>query len=213
MTLAAAAFLLAGPDVGREEARREAARELLRPVYQHESVLDRMWRTFTQFLGDLLDAGGGTAGGVLSLVLIVVVLVALAALLLWALRRMSRDRGAGAGGVFERGELTAAEHRAAAGRLAAEGDWSGAIRERLRAVARDLEERAIVTPLPGRTAMELADVAGRALPDHAADLRAVARVFDDVTYGEVPGTREAYETMAGLDERLRAARVSLDAGA
>ncbi|MEZ0074983.1 DUF4129 domain-containing protein [Planotetraspora sp. GP83] len=197
-------------DIGRDEAQREVSGELLKPGYQQESLIDRLWRGFTQLLGDLMDAGSGVTGGVVSLIVIVVILAVLAALLLWALRRMSRGRRAGEAVVFDGRERTAAEHRAEAGRLAAEGDWTRAIQERLRAIARDLEERAIVSPLPGRTALELAEAAGRALPSHAAGLLSAARIFDDVTYGEAPGTREAYMTLTGLDERLQAARVALE---
>lgn len=194
-------------DIGREQARAEAERELLRPGYQQEPPVDRLWRKVTEFLGDLLDGVGTSTGGVISLVVITALLAVLTALLVWALRRMSRagrTRGMGE----PRPERTATEHRAAAQRHAAEGNWREAIQERLRAIARDLEERAIVSPLPGRTAMELAETAGRALPSHAAALREAARVFDDVTYGAAPGSRDAYLMLTGLDERLRTAGVT-----
>ncbi|MEW9527152.1 DUF4129 domain-containing protein [Microbispora sp. NPDC049125] len=208
-----AAFLAEPPvDLGRDEAQREAARELSRAGYQHESLVDRLWNGFTQWLGDLLDAGADSVSGAASLAGIAVILVVLAALLVWALRRMSRGHAA-TGAVFGQGERTAAEHRAAAERLAAEGNWTAAVQERLRAIARDLEERAIVSPLPGRTATELAEAAGRPLPSHAAELRTAARVFDDVTYGETPGTRDHYLSLTALDERLRQARVTLESPA
>lgn len=197
-------------EVGRDQARREAERELHRPEYQQESLIDWLWRRLTDFLGDLLDSGTGSAGGVISLVVIGVILAVLAALLLWALRRMSRA-GGDAGGVFDLPELSAAEHRSAAQRHAADGNWRAAIQERLRAIARDLEERAIVSPLPGRTATELAETAGAALPSHAVALRQAARVFDDVTYGQSPGTRKAYLQLTDLDDDLRKARVALGA--
>ncbi|MEU8274153.1 DUF4129 domain-containing protein [Microbispora bryophytorum] len=207
MTTVRAAALLASPlDVGRDQAAREAARELSRAGYQHEPLFDRLQREISQFLGDLMSGGGTGGGGVRSIVVIAVVLAVLAVLLLWALRRFSGGRRTDSGAVFGQRERTAAEHRAEAERLAAEGGWAGAIQERLRAIARDLEERAIVTPMPGRTAVELAEVAGQALPLHAEDLRAAARLFDDVTYGGAGGTREGYLTLTALDERLRSAR-------
>ncbi|MEV0967417.1 DUF4129 domain-containing protein [Microtetraspora glauca] len=201
-------------DIGREEARREAAEELLRSGYHQEPLVDRLWRHFTQLLGDLLDSTtGGPGSGLWALFLIVAIIVLLAALLVWSLRRMSRGRRAEDEAIFDGRERTAAEHRTEAERLAAAGSWAEAIRERLRAIARDLEERAIVSPMPGRTAAELAADAGRALPDHAAELGAAARLFDDVTYGEAPGTAEGYASLAELDRRLAAARVSLRADA
>ncbi|WP_433420460.1 DUF4129 domain-containing protein [Microtetraspora malaysiensis] len=201
-------------DLGRDEAGQEAAKELLRSGYQQESLVDRLWRHLTQLLGDLFDsAPGGRAGGVVALIVIVVALVLLAALLVWSLRRVSRSRRAVEEGLLGGAVRTAAEHRAEAERLAAAGSWAEAIRERLRAIARDLEERAVLSPMPGRTAAELAADAGRVLPAHAAALTAAARLFDDVTYGEAPGSREGYAGVAELDGRLAAARVSLGADA
>ncbi|MEV4219979.1 DUF4129 domain-containing protein [Nonomuraea sp. NPDC049725] len=194
--------------VGREEAAGEAARELLDPQYADEPLLDRLYRYFMQFVGDLMDAaaGGGSAGGVIAAVLIGLILVAVAALVAYHLRRTSRRNAQAPGALFGERALTAAEHRTAAERLAAEGEWTAAIQERLRAIARDLEERALVDGMPGRTADELAAEAGRAMPAFAGELAAAARSFDDVTYGGVPGVRETYDTMTSLDERLRAAR-------
>ncbi|GAA4570680.1 DUF4129 domain-containing protein [Planotetraspora kaengkrachanensis] len=206
------ALLGAPVDIGRDQAQQEAARELLKPGYQQEGFFDRIYRIVSQFLGDLVSIGGGGAGSVVSLVVIVVILAILVALLFWAMRRMSRGRRTAAA-VFGGQERTAEQHRAEAERLASEGDWTGAVQERLRAIARGLEERAIVSPLPGRTALELAESAGRSLPAHASDLRTAARVFDDVTYGEVAGTPEAYAVLKDLDEKLAAARVVLEVSA
>ncbi|MER7501293.1 DUF4129 domain-containing protein [Nonomuraea pusilla] len=194
--------------IGRDDAARRAAEELLKPGYEKESLLDRLYRYVTQFLGDLLDGatGGGTTGGVIAAVVITLIILGVLVLVGRQLRKASRAAAPAAGGLFGERALTAAEHRAAAERLAAEGRWSEAIRERLRAIARDLEERALVDGMPGRTADELAAEAGTALPGFAAELAAAARSFDDVTYGGVEGTQEAYLSMSDLDERLRQAR-------
>ncbi len=194
--------------IGREDAADRAARELLDPQYADEALLDRLYRYFNQFLGDLMDgvAGGGTTGGIIAAVLIVLILLAVAALVGWQLRRAGRRRAMAAGALFDERATTAAEHRQRAERLASEGHWTEAVQERLRAIARDLEERALVDGMPGRTADELATEAGTALPGFAAELTAAARSFDEVTYGGVAGTSAAYTTMTDLDERLRLAR-------
>jgi hypothetical protein len=194
--------------IGREEAARRAADELLKPGYEKEALLDQAYRRFRQFVGDLMDAatGSGTTGGIISAIVIVLIISGVIALVVWQLRKTSSRNAAAADGLFGERTMTAAEHRQAAERLAAEGDWTEAIQERLRAIARDLEERALVDGMPGRTADELAAEAGQALPGFADELTAAARSFDDVTYGAVPGTREAYDAMSGLDERLRQAR-------
>ncbi|UBU14728.1 DUF4129 domain-containing protein [Nonomuraea gerenzanensis] len=194
--------------IDRGEAASKAAEELLKPEYAKEALFDRIYRYVSQFLGDLLDAtgDGGSAGGVIAAIVITLILLGLVALIAWRLRKSARRHALAPGALFGARTLTAAEHRQAAERLAMEGRWSEAVQERLRAIARDLEERALVDGMPGRTADELAAEAALSLPAFAQELAAAARSFDDVTYGGVPGTREAYETMTSLDERLREAR-------
>jgi hypothetical protein len=115
---------------------------------------------------------------------------------------MRTNRGGGKA-LFGEHQLSAAEHRATAEQYAAAGNWSAAIRHRLRAVARQLEENDILDPVPGRTATELARDAGRVIPNLAAELRRAADAFNDVTYGERPGTESAYRMIAELDDHLR----------
>ncbi|SEG66554.1 protein of unknown function [Nonomuraea solani] len=194
--------------IGRDEAARQAAGELLKPEYAKESLLDQIYRRVMQFLGDLLDAaaGGGSTGGIIASVLITLILLGVIILVAWRLRKTARKRGLAAGGLFGERAMSAAEHRQAAERLATEGNWTEAVQERLRAIARDLEERALVDGMPGRTAHELATEAAVSLPAFTGELAAAARSFDDVTYGGVPGTRESYESMTSLDDRLGQAR-------
>ncbi|MFC6087303.1 DUF4129 domain-containing protein [Sphaerisporangium aureirubrum] len=200
-------------DIGRDEARRRAVEELIRPEYQQESLLERAIRLIREFFDRLMDsAPGGVPGGVLALIIVIVVVGALIALIAWQGRKATRGRRAAAEALLGPVERTAAEHRAEAERLAAESRWAEAIRERLRAIARDLEHRAVVTPQPGRTADELAEVAGRELPAYAARLASAARLFDEVTYGAADGSEDGYRAMAGLDDDLRTARPALAAG-
>jgi hypothetical protein len=119
-----------------------------------------------------------------------------------ARRTMHTNRGGGSS-LFGEHELSATEHRATAEQYAAAGNWSAAIRHRLRAVARQLEESGVLDPVPGRTATELARDAGRVIPNLAAELRRAAEAFNDVTYGERPGTEAAYRMIADLDDHLR----------
>jgi len=194
--------------IGREEAANRAARELLDPQYADEPLLDRLSRLAQQFIGDLMDmvADGGTTGGVIAAVIIVLILAGVAALVAWRLRRTSRGNAATTDALFDERVMSAEEHRRAAEAMAGADRWTEAIQERLRAIARDLEERALVDGMPGRTAGELAAEAGAAMPGFAPELAAAARSFDDVTYGGIPGTRESYHAMTDLDARLRQAR-------
>ncbi|WP_308169897.1 DUF4129 domain-containing protein [Acrocarpospora catenulata] len=192
-------------EIGREAARDAAIRELADSIYPKESWLDRLSDRFWSWLNDLINSAAGLDGGWLALAVLGLILLALALLLLRAARKATRAAGE-AGALYGERRASAAEHRAAAERHAAAGEWAPAIRERLRAIARDLEDRAVVEPLPGRTAAEFGAEAGAALPEFGGALAAAARLFDDVTYGDLPGTADGYATLAALDERLRTAR-------
>ncbi len=85
------------------------------------------------------------------------------------------------------------------GRLAEAGEYGEAIMEGVRAIAAELDERAILPPRVGRTAHELAAEAGGELPALAADLSAVTRLFDDVRYGDRPGTQAGYDLVGRVD--------------
>ncbi|GAA1592712.1 DUF4129 domain-containing protein [Actinomadura kijaniata] len=203
--------------IGRDEARELARRELEKPIYHRDrpSWLERAWDRFADWLRELFQRTAdpnahGNGAGWISWVVIILVLVAAVALVAWVMRdrrnvRSDRDP------LLEDTPSTARDHRAEADRLAAAGSWPEAIRERLRALARDLEERAVLAPRPGRTADELAAEAGAALPELAEELRAGVRIFDDVWYGDRPGSAEAYAQVKTLDERVTAARPKVTA--
>jgi hypothetical protein len=192
----------------RELARRLAESELARPEYQRDrpGLLERAATWLLDRLGELLDrAGDVSPGGWPGLLATLVVLVLVAV----AIRLRTGPLAASGGGdrvVVVGGSHSAARHRAVADALAAQQAWAAAVRERLRAVVRDLEERGLLDPRPGRTADEVAREAGAILPVCAADLREAARLFDDVWYGARPATAEHDRFLRGLDERVRAAR-------
>jgi len=75
-----------------------------------------------------------------------------------------------------------------ADQLAAAGRYKEAVRERLRAILRDLIERGILPPSPGWTVMELAVAAGQVRPALAPPVSGAARVFSEIWYGLRPST-------------------------
>lgn len=203
---------MGGEPIGRDEARELARRELDKGIYHRDepSWLERAWRNLSEWLQELVEDASnpptpGTGGGWASLVVVVLVLAVAVALVGYLMRGRSNVRSAREA-LLEEQPSTPGDHRDAAERHAAAGQWAQAIRERLRAIARDLEERAIVAPRPGRTADELAAEAGAALPEHAEHLRAGVRIFDDIWYGNRPGTPEGYAALVALDDGLRAAK-------
>ncbi|WP_328361995.1 DUF4129 domain-containing protein [Mycobacterium sp. NBC_00419] len=190
-------------DIDRETAHEAAQRELAKPIYPRASLTDRISEWLDDLINRLILKGGSIPGGWFTIaVLAILVVVAFVVAVRIARRTMRTNRGTGAG-LFGAHELSAAEHRSTAEGYAAQGNWAAAIRHRLRAVARQLEESGTLNPVAGRTATELAQDAGELLPGFATDLRRAATTFNDVTYGEQPGTEPNYRMIAGLDDALR----------
>lgn len=197
--------------VPRDPAREAARRELAKRMYHENdpSLFQRALNTFWEWLGRLLaKAASTTPGGSLGLLVVVLCVIAVLVALWWRLGTPRRSPVAAAP-LFDERLRTAAEHRAAAEAHAAQGHWNQAAQERMRAVVRALEERALLDVRPGRTADEAANQAGRALPAHAAGLRAAARHFDDITYGGRTADQQTYQRLARLDSDLERARPTL----
>lgn len=212
-------LLLRGDDeppvtVPRDPAREAARRELSKGMY-HEN--DPSWfqqalDTFWEWVGELFGAASTAApGGTLGLVVVIAAVIAVLGALWWRLGT-PRRQPTSAPALFDDRPRSAAEHRAAAEAHAAQGHWNQAVQERMRAVVRALEERALLDLRPGRTADEAAAEAGRALPAHTARLRTAARAFDDVAYGGRAATEQSYRRLAELDRDLERAKPQLAAG-
>jgi Domain of unknown function (DUF4129) len=200
-------------DIDRDAAHEAAQHELAKPIYPKASLIDRLKDWIGELLTKLIVNASSVPGGWFTIsVLLILLAIAVVVAVRIARRTMRTNRGGGHA-LFGDHELSAAEHRATAEQYAAVGNWSAAIRHRLRAVARQLEESGVLDPVPGRTATELARDAGRALPHLAAELSRAAEAFNDVTYGERPGTESAYQMIADLDDHLRSRTSTSETGA
>ena len=195
-------------ELARDEAARLAREELAKQVYRDAGpgLVQRVVGWLIERAGTLFDevAGvspGGYAGIAVVLLIVVAAVVAVRPKVGPLGRREAREEA-----LFSGRARSAAEHRAAADAHAAAGEWADAVRERLRAVVRSLEERAVLDERPGRTADEAAAEAGVALPAVAAELRRAARLFDDVWYGGRPAGPESDAALRAVDEQVRAAR-------
>ncbi|GCE02020.1 DUF4129 domain-containing protein [Embleya hyalina] len=196
-------------DIPRDDARDAARDELSRVEYHRDdpNPVRRILDWLFDRLGDLVSrAGDNTPGGYTGLAVIVLLLVAALVLLRLRLGPLGAARRAESPLYGEQGPMPAARHRAAADAHAAAGRWDEAVRERFRAIVRDLEERAVLDVRPGRTADEAAVEGGRGLPEVAADLRAAAAIFDDVHYGGRTADRALDDRLRDLDARCAAAR-------
>ena len=193
--------------IGRDEAQRLARLELAKPEYTRDdqSVVQRVIAWVLERIHDLLDRVGSTSPlawfGVLGLVALVLLVVI-------AVRRRTGGLGRGVSetSLFGDDTRSASQYRAEAERFAAAGALAEAVRARLRAVVRDLEERDLVDARPGRTADEIARDAGVALPSVAGELRDGARAFDDVWYGGRHADAATYQQLVDLDAHVAAAR-------
>ncbi|MEU1476060.1 DUF4129 domain-containing protein [Streptomyces sp. NPDC001668] len=190
--------------IPRDPAREAARRELSKRMYHENdpSWFQRALDAFWDWVGKLFDtASSATPGGPLGLVVVIAVVVLVVGALWWRLGTPRREPASSAA-LFDDRPRSAADHRAAAEAHAAQGHWNQAVQERMRAIVRSLEERALLDIRPGRTADEAAAEAGRALPSHTDRLRSAARNFDDVTYGGRAATEPSYHRIAELDRDL-----------
>jgi hypothetical protein len=201
-------ILAAGPlQPDRDLARSWANQELAKREYQAAKpslparLVSWIGRQFDQLN---LGTGAPTLLGVLIVGLLVLTVVGYVLYRTGGLGRTARRPD---GAVLPVNDTTAAQHRAAANRHAEAGEWDLAVVERFRALARELEERAVLSPNPGRTALEVARDGGLAVPDQQAELLAAARYFDDVSYGHLSLGPSADLALRALDQRLRAARL------
>lgn len=195
-------------DVGRDEARGAAARELADPIYDvaEPSWFERAMTWLLERFGDLVSALFEVApGGAFGLIVLLVLAVLIAVVVRLKMGPVARTARAGKA-VFGEKVRTAAEYRNAAEAALARGDVDEAVAERFRAIARELEERGVLRQIAGMTADEVAAAAGGPLPGSAEDLRRAAREFDDVFYGGHPATVDTYRFLCAVDDRVRVER-------
>jgi hypothetical protein len=188
------------PLIGRRPGQILGRRELAEVSF---------WQRILSDLGHLFTASrNAVPGGWFGLIVFGVLIIGLIVVILtWA--RPSAGRRIRAGAVLADSARTARDYRRSAARFAEGGDFSAAIVDGVRAIAAELDERGILAPRLGRTADELAAEAGAELPDLADDLRAVTRMFDEVRYGDRPGTETGYQQVARVDASVRTAPVTV----
>jgi hypothetical protein len=92
-----------------------------------------------------------------------------------------------------------------ADRLAAEGRYAEAIRQRLRDTLRELVAARLVPPQPGWTAAELTAMAAAQNPVVAWPLGGATELFSEIWYGQRPAAQVHDEHMRALTDQVRAA--------
>lgn len=190
-------------DMARDAAHEAAQRELTKPIYPQESLSDRFSDWVDELIYRIVTKGALVPGGWFTIMVLLIVAAVVLVVAIRVARKTMRTKRSVDYQLFGSGEMSAGQHREVAGQCAGRGDWAGAIRHRLRAVARHLEETGVLAPVPGRTANELARDAGGSLPGLSTELSSAATAFNDVTYGELPGTEVMYRMISDLDDHLR----------
>jgi hypothetical protein len=189
-------------------ARRWLLDELAKPAYAaaEPTPIDRAVQAFLTWFTGLFDVrGADTPPALLAVAIGLVVAVLIVALLLFGLPR--RNRRSTVGALFGDDDRRSADDmRRAAETAMARQDWSLALLERFRALARGLDERTLVHVFPGTTASAFAASAARTFPPEHAELQAAAELFDGVRYADEQATREDALSVFALDDRLAAAR-------
>jgi hypothetical protein len=193
--------------VTRIGAQHAAQHELAKSIYHRNSepipvrvlhwaehLVDRaLHSTFTGH-----DAPSGNFGALALVVIVAAVVV----VVIWRVGVPRRATSTGA--VLPPGRaVSAADHRALSATAADQADWHTAVIERMRAIARELEERSVLQPRAGRTATELTDEAGAILPGAATDLRQAAAIFNAIAYGAGEATPADLEVLAAADDDVR----------
>ncbi|MDQ1583477.1 MAG: hypothetical protein QOF36_1531 [Microbacteriaceae bacterium] len=191
------------------EARQWLIDELAKSAYQaaRPTWFDLASQAVREWFGSLFSTSANGDGGILVPILVaVIVALLLAAFLIFGVPRLNR-RSAAPGEILGTDDRrNAAMLRRDAASAAAAGDWTLAIEELFRALARGLAERTIVTVSPGTTAHDFGLRAAMAFPDERARLVRAATVFDGVRYLDTRGTEDDYTQLADLERALRAAR-------
>jgi hypothetical protein len=192
-------------DPDRGQARAWAEQELLGKEYQ----ADRPGpvQLALQWLRDHLSrVHTPNFSPPVGLAIVVLIVLAVVALVLWRSGGLGRQARSGKEELFGGASFSAADHRAAADAAEAAGDLGTAVVERFRALIRALADRDLVPLGPGLTADEAARWAGEALPELATELHTAAGTFDDVRYGDRPGTLQQIAFLRDLDGHAAATR-------
>ncbi len=201
-------------DPDAPDAQQWLIDELSKPVYQaaKPTLFDRVAKAIGDWLNSLQfgTLQGPPAFGI-GVVVILIVIGLVVAFLIFGVPRLNRG-SAVAGSLFgEDDARDAARIRRDAEAAARADDYSTAVVEMFRAIARGLAERTIVTTSPGTTARDFASRAGAAFPPLADRLAASAGAFDDVRYLGRVGTSDQFESIAALENDLRLSRPVLEA--
>ena len=200
-------------DPTAQQARDQLQQELSKPQYQaaRPSLLDQIVADIEKWLqslfnGKFLGPGIDPTPLIIAVIALIVVVAAIVGYIIFGRPRINARRKA-AGALFgEEDDRDASNLRRDAERAAAAGDYTTAIEDAFRAIARGLSERTVLATFPGTTAHGFANEATTSFPEFATQLTAAANSFDGVRYLGFEGTREQWLAVSELERQLRSAK-------
>lgn len=189
----------------RDEGQEWAREELSDPVYREAdmSLFERIGRAIGDFFSDMLESAARIESPVLTLVVVAAVVALIAAAVWWTRRSagVRLEHVAAREPVF-RSQLDPVALRRTAAEAAAAEDWRLAVQDLIRAVFAEQATAQRIVIDRASTAQELAAASGTALPRAAADFKALASLFDEVSFSGGRVTRGAWERAGALDARI-----------
>ena len=193
-------------DPSPDRADELLRRELLRPEYHEQNLMER----FLSWLSDRLDSGLATAQqasplGWVGASVFFLVVVLLIGWLVSRARRNPQVRTA-SGAVLTEERVTAAELRRRADAALAAGDPGLALVEAFRTLTVRQIERGRLPDQPGATAHEVASSLGATFLDQRVRVESAAGLFDRVLYGDHPATTDQAIGVLVLDDDLAGVR-------
>ena len=198
-------------------ASRLADAILRRPEFRppHRNPIELVRDAFGRFIGRVLGSlvgGGFSTLGLIALVALVAVVVFAS---IRAARAVRPSAGAAVDVAIDERKRPAADWRADAERLEAEGDWRNGLRCRFRALVAALAALGLVDEVPGRTAGEYRRNMALALPAAASAFAGATELFERSWYGRRDtGPAESARFAALAEEVMQSAggRIPVPAG-
>ncbi|CUR56933.1 Integral membrane protein [metagenome] len=190
-----------------DDARSSLRRELLKPEYNDQNLVQRLLDGIQRLLDRAVDAASSA-----SLVQTLVAMVALVAIVGAAVWLVTRARtGArhrpGAEPVLPPDEhATGAELRARAESALEQGRHAQALVDGFRALTLHQIEGGRLVDAPGATAREVARSLATTYPAQGERVSVTAGRFDSVLYGDRPATADQARDVLVLDDELRGRR-------
>ena len=188
-----------------DDARSQLRRELVRPEYHDQQLLERFVTWVDRWLGRTVDAASGAPPLSAAAAILVAVLL-LVGLGLLVSRLRPAPRVAAAGAVLTDEVVSAAVLRARARAALAEERYEDAVVEGFRALSVGQVERGRLDDRPGTTAHEVATALASDHPRLGERVGGAATLFDLVRYGEREATREQALGVLALDDELAGVR-------